>query len=248
MLTDLADLPALKAVWHSGFGDSEETMALFFENAYSPDRTRYLRIDGRIVAALYWFDCLAYGQRIAYLYAIATDAAYRGRGCCRALMEDTHRHLAALGYAGALLVPASAPLFDFYAKLGYRTCSSIGKLSCIGNGEAIDLFPVEKNEYAARRRALLPHGGVIQEGENLDYLAAQYGLYAGDGFLLAAHREGDTLYVPELLGAPTIAPAIVSALRAQMGEFRIPGDAAPFAMYLALDQTPPPTYFALAFD
>ena len=248
MITDASEIHSLMQVWRSGFGDDEEAMTFFFESAYHPSRTRYLCADGKIVASLYWFDCLAYGRRIAYLYAIATDGEYRGRGYCKELMRRTHDHLAAEGYAGALLVPAEPGLFDFYAKLGYRTCSCIKSFTCTAGDDKVCLTTVTKEEYAAKRRLLLPEGGVIQENENLDYLKMQYDLYAGNGILLAAHREGDTLSVPELLGSSALAPQIIAALGAELGHFRIPGEETPFSMYLALDDTPAPTYFGLAFD
>ena len=160
----------------------------------------------------------------------------------------THEHLAASGYAGAILVPAEPSLFDFYAKLGYRTCSYVNCFTCIGAKEKVRVSAVSKDAYAAKRRQLLPEGSVIQENENLDYLAAQYGLYKSSNALFAARREGDALYVTELLGGPALAPGLVSALGAEAGHFRTPGAETPFAMYLALDGTPPPTYFGLAFD
>lgn len=248
MITDVSTVSALMDVWQSSFGDDRETVSLFFETAYHPSRTRYLREGGEIVASLYWFDCLAHGRPIAYLYAIATDSKHRGKGYCKALMRETHEHLAASGYAGAILVPAEPSLFDFYAKLGYRTCSYVNCFTCIGAKEKVRVSAVSKDAYAAKRRQLLPEGSVIQENENLDYLAAQYGLYKSSNALFAARREGDALYVTELLGDPALAPGLVSALGAEAGHFRTPGAETPFAMYLALDGTPPPTYFGLAFD
>ena len=242
--------PALWALWQEAFGDGSDFLARFESTAFSPDRCRCVTVDGRIGAALYWFDCALNGQPIAYLYAIATATALRGRGLCRALVWDTHEHLRARGYAGTVLVPGSRALFELYEKLGYRTCSSIGELCCSASADGTVLRQIELTEYADLRRTLLPKNSVIQEQENLTFLRTQATLYTGQGFLLAARRESDTLYGMELLGDPTAAPAIVRALGCKTGRFRVPGTDRPFAMYHPLRDgaPPPPAYFGLAFD
>ena len=242
-------LPALRALWREAFGDGEEFLDRFTETAFSPDRCRCVTEEGRPVAALYWFDCAREGEQIAYLYAIATARSHRGRGLCSALMEDTHRHLCARGFAAALLVPGEPSLFTFYEKLGYRVCCSVGELACRAGEEALSLREIDTVEYARRRRELLPLGGVIQEGENLRFLSTLATLYAGDGVLLAAQREGDTLHGLELLGDPRSAPAILRELGCSHGRFRVPADERPFAMIRPLGDRPvSPTYFGLAFD
>lgn len=243
-------LPALRALWQEAFGDGEAFLDAFEQTAFHEERCRCVTVDGRTVAALYWFDC-AYGDaRVAYLYAIATVKAYRGRGLCAALMEDTHRHLNALGYEGAILVPGSKKLFAFYEKFGYRTCSHVAEVSCRPSADALSVRRIGIEEYAALRRLLLPEGGVLQENENLRFLQTQATLYAGEGFLLAARREGDTLFGAELLGDATVAPAIVRSLGCKDGRFRTPGKDIPFAMYLSLgeEKLAPPSYFGIAFD
>ena len=90
---------------------------------------------------------------------------------------------------------------------------------------------------------------MIQAGENLDFLARICRLYDGSDFLLAANVEDGVVRGLELLGNTTAAPGIVAALGAELGEFRIPGDEFPFAMYYSLTSNcPEPGYFGLAFD
>ena len=209
----------------------------------------HIRSEGDgVLAALYWFDCEVEGEPVAYLYAIATAKAHRGRGLCSALMEDTHRHLRALGYESALLVPSTDDLFAFYGKMGYRTFGGIGETRCEAAENGVTLRRVEAEEYAALRRTLLPKGGTVQEGESLRFLQGQAALYAGDGFLLAARREADTLHGIELLGDVSHASAIVNSFGCARGVFRHMGTA-PFAMALPLGtQDVTPSYFGLAFD
>ena len=120
----------LKKLWKQAFGDSDAFIDTFFELAYSPDRCQYLTETGQLVSMLYWFDCTFKGKKIAYIYAVATHEAYRGKGLCRRLMETTHQRLKTQGYAGAILVPANEALFRLYEKLGYRTCCYVNQTTC----------------------------------------------------------------------------------------------------------------------
>ena len=243
------DIPHLRQLWQEAFGDSNEFLDTFFSTGFSPERCRCMTEEGTMVAALYWFDCALAGQKLAYLYAVATAAKFRGRGLCRMLMEDTHNLLRSRGYAGAVLVPGEDNLFWMYEKLGYRSCSGVEEFSCFPSRKAVPVRQVSVHEYTTLRRQLLPERGVIQEGENLSFLHTQANLYAGEGFLLAAVTERSSLKVVEYLGEKTLAPRIVKALGKKRGRFRMPGNSRPFAMFHPLTpDAPRPKYFGLAFD
>ena len=244
------DTKALRALWKEAFGDSDDFLDLFERTAYSSDRARALFCDGELSAALYWFDCECEGEKIAYLYAIATAKSQRGRGLCRALMEDTHAHLQELGYAAAILVPSEASLFGFYEKLGYKVATNVTEFSCHAADEPIELVRIGAEEYAMLRREMLPIGGIVQEKENLTYLAAQAELYRGENFLLAARSEEQRVVGIELLGDTNAAPRIVNALGKEQGSFRTVGSNRDFSMITPLNtkKEPIPTYFGLAFD
>ncbi len=240
------DPAPLRRLWQQAFCDSDAFLDDFFAHAYSPDRCRCVFVDDRLAAMLYWFHCCCGTRRIAYLYAVATDSAFQGQGLCRALIADTHRHLQALGYDGCILVPGEPDLFAMYEKMGYRTCSSICEFSCEA-GMPIPLETIDAARYAALRAHYLPEGGVVEEGAALRLLRTYASFYAGDSFVLAAHREGSHLTVCELLGNAD-APGIVAALGCQSGTFRTPGEGRPFAMYASVTDAPPPAYFGLALD
>ena len=251
---ELSHIPMLRSLWQEAFGDNDAFLDTFFKTAFHPDRCRCINEDGQITAALYWFCCEHAGKPIAYIYAVATAKAHRGRGLCRKLLADTHLHLTRQGYEGVLLVPGSQELFDMYEKMGYQTCSTIRQFQCSINNKAtpeeLQLCTIDQYEYARLRKLLLPKGSVIQEQENLDFLETQVRFYMGHGFLLAAHGEKDTLYGVELLGDITAASAITHTLGFTHGTFRTPGNGKAFAMYHPLGDSTllPPDYFGFAFD
>ena len=245
-----SQLPALKALWQEAFGDTEAFLNVFEKTAFSANRCRCITDGDKTVAALYWFDCSYCEGRIVYLYAIATAKSHRGQGLCKALMENTHAHLKQQGYRGAILVPGSPELFSFYQKMGYRTCASVDELRCEASKGSVTIRQIDTGEYAKIRRSLLPHNGVVQENENLEFLKHLASFYVGDGFLLAARGEDDTLYGLELLGNKDTAPAILNSLGYTKGVFRTQGASLPFAMFYPLDgdTVTPPSYFGFAFD
>ena len=240
-------------LWREAFGDSGEFLEAFFDTAYSPDRCRCALENGKVTAAVYWFDCSVRGRKVAYIYALATHMEYRGRGIALRLMVEVHQVLARQGYEGVVLVPGTEHLCSFYETMGYTGCSPMIEFICTGAAEEVQLRRVTPEEYAKQRRevlSLLEPDAVIQENENMAFLATQAELYIGQNFLLAARSDGDTLVGTELLGDPQTAPGIVRALGYTKGTFRTRGQGKPFAMYLPLGGStlPAPTYFGLAFD
>lgn len=242
-------IPQLLRLWKEAFGDYDGFWELFLKNGFSPERCRCITENGQVTASLCWFDCSCEGQKQAYVYAVVTDPAHRGKGLCRALLQDVHSYLRSRGYTAALLVPAEESLRQMYRKLGYADCSTVSEVSCSAADVPVSLRTVDAEEYGRLRRELLPKGGVVQEGENLAFLAAQAQLFFGEGILLAAYADGDTLVGMELLGRREAAPEILRALGFAQGRFRMPGGDKPFAMIHSLAEGAAlPTYFGFAFD
>ena len=214
------NIPALTHLWADSFGDPESFIAKFFRTGYAPERSLLAEENGQLLAALYWFDCLWEGKKVAYLYAIATDSAFRGKGICTALMQHAHQHLQTCGYAGALLVPADEALERFYSKMGYRQLplSQVPQLQTPTASEKIT-----PAEYLHLREQFLPKGGVQHTAAAMEYLSTFACFYRND----AGISCGDPTYPLEYLPG-------------------YPGDP---AMYLPLNGDPElPAYFALCLS
>ena len=241
-------IPGLRELWKKSFGDTDEFLDLFFSTAYAPDRCRCIADGDAVQSVLYWFDCFLEGQKMAYIYAVATDPDFRGRGLCRALMEDTMEVLRERGYSAAALLPQEEWLINMYAGMGFTPCTTVTE-KLYTAGEEIPARRIDAQEYAHLRRGLLPAGGVIQEGENLAFLAGMAKLYAGEHFLAAVMETEGELWCPEFLGDPAAFPGLVKTLGFPEGRCRMPGGDRPFAMFRPLSKdAAKPLYFGLVFD
>lgn len=244
----MADIPALWQLWQQAFGDTDAFLEGFFRTGFSPVRCRCIKQGGQLAAALYWFDCGWQGKKIAYLYAVATEQAFQRKGLCRALMDDTHRHLKGLGYAGAALVPGNKGLFALYEKLGYAPFCPMQTCTIAPGDNPADIRPVSADTYRLLRQQMLPANSVAQEKEALDFAATFCEFYAGESMLMCLSREDDTLYFQEYLGDPALLGGIVKMLGTQKGIVYLPGGN-PIAMYHSLTPNKElPAYFGIPLN
>ena len=232
------DIPALRRLWKESFGDDDLFLDGFFRTAFSPHRCRCVYMDNYLAAALYWFDCSWEGRKIAYIYAVATDKAYRGRNLCRSLMEQTHKELLAGGYAGTALVPGNAGLFELYGKLGYRPFCRLQQQEIAAGEKAAAPKKLTAEGFGEKRKALLPQGAVLQEGVTLSYLACFAEFFEAEGCVMCLSREEGTAYFQEFLGNPQHIPGILAALGMQKGVVRLPGGDCSAMYYSPEKETP----------
>lgn len=242
-------LPRLREIWKEGFGDSEDFLDLFFRWGFSPERCLCALVEDRPVSAIYWFDGTVRDARVAYLYALATDKVFQGRGIGRQLLRRVEETLRAQGYQAALLVPGSHSLGTWYQSQGYEYWGGVREFTLEEPGEPVFLELLTAAEYAAARKTLLPEGSVVQDLPALEFLAAQAGLYRGADFLAAALVDDrGELFVPELLGNAQAAPGILGALGCRKGTFRTPGGKQPAVMAKPLIQPGMERLSYFAFD
>ena len=238
----------LLTLWKQAFPGDDGFWERFFACAYDSTHCLTLEAEGQLRAALYWFDCDC-GGPWAYIFAVATHPAHRGRGLCRRLMEKTHTHLKALGYHGALLVPAEEGLRRMYGKMGYREGTKLDVFSAEASETAIPLRCLTPESYRLARREFLPAASVLQQRETYTLLARTgIRFYAGEGFLMAGEFSPEA-HILEYLGDKSQASHALAALGCARGSFRSPVGQTPFAMVHPFrEDVPLPEYFAFAFD
>lgn len=196
-----ADIPQITALWSAVFGDSEAVVQRFF--AAFPNCLSYVAEEaGQIVAMVHALpQTLSPDLPAAYVYAVATLPAHRGRGLCRRLMDFGEQDLYRRGFACCVLVPAEAPLFRFYEKQGYETAFFRRRTAFSGG------FPISTAQYAQLREQLLTVPHMVYDRSTLEYAAESYGLtfYQTATGIAAAAPDYTAEVLPEDLGGEAFA-------------------------------------------
>ena len=112
------------SLWSSVFGDSDEDVIFFIENAKNADCLAYYEGE-KLVSMLYLVDCCIGGEKGKYIYAACTDKHYEGRGYMTALLQYSKN----CGYNCLCLIPASDSLVEYYGKRGFQKSTEIENLS-----------------------------------------------------------------------------------------------------------------------
>ena len=119
------DHPQLKALWQVCFGDSDTAINFYFANRHQNQNMLIYETNGKIAGMLTMLPVqLAWGSVIQngrYIYAVATAPLFRGQGISSQLLLKCHTFMLENGETAAVLAPASASLFAFYEKRGYKT-------------------------------------------------------------------------------------------------------------------------------
>ncbi len=139
-----ADHPRLKALWAEVFGDAPADVEAFFTLRHKDESMLVDERNGTVAGML---TMLAFTLRTGggeqlparYVYAVATTPEARGQGIATGLMEAAHAHMARLGVAASVLVPANGGLFAFYEKRGYETAFALDEITL--PADALPPFP-----------------------------------------------------------------------------------------------------------
>lgn len=114
------DIQELKKLWKDCFGDEDSYINNFFASMYNGEHVLLAEKDGMLMGASFFLPAKLYQngiwQDIRYVYALATDRHYRGRGVARTLL-----HYANEWYGAPLVAePADKELADgFYEPLSF---------------------------------------------------------------------------------------------------------------------------------
>lgn len=260
-----ADLPQLTALWQTAFGDEISVIQAFWKQCFGKIRVFCLSEEKKLCAMacalpLSYVDEDGEVHSCAYLYAVATEPAFRGQGCCRALLAQAERSLQRDGLKLCCLVPGEASLFAFYQKLGYTIAFTCHRQSIPAKkAEGIRLRRIDASAYENLRQMQL-YGQFISYPEFLLELQQQAGLASGAGLyriesnelvcVAACEKQGERLLIREMLPADeSLAAHLAHSLGCKEVMLQSPGDALPYGMAKALSDIPLPqnSYLGLAF-
>lgn len=225
------------SLWQRVFGDAPEMIGAFFDHAPF-ERTCFAALSGETLAGmLFSLPAVFYlnntAQESRYLYAVATDPAFRGRGVMTALESYACDTARAEGARFAALVPAERSLFSMYRKLGYRTFFFHGRTQIPRMlGAEASFSPCGLNDFLAFRRGLLAlHSAAFELYPAMcvfryeDFLRTGGKIVlaetsCGSGYL-AFEKEKDTLFIWETSLSGKALALAAGALCREKGALRI---------------------------
>ncbi len=118
-----ADVPQIKNLMNSVFGDEEPFLNRFF-NLFYQDNVLIVEANNCIVSMAFLLpnNIMIQGQLlpITYLYACATHAEYRGKGLMSRIIEKAYEDVCKRGEVGLILLPANESLYHYYENLGFK--------------------------------------------------------------------------------------------------------------------------------
>lgn len=275
------DRPACKALWKAAFGDDDAYIDNFYTHYGHPAQMFTLRNDGELCSMMALFPLeLRWPDggltKAAYLYALATDPAFRGQGYAAFLLRYADAYLEGQAVPFLSTVPAKPELEGFFAAAGdFQPCHPMdeAELAAPAPGPA-PARPVTGEEYRRLREQLLEGTAhAVYDAAYLNYQAAVSALAGGGLYQMetpggpacaVAEREGGLLDVRELLAPTGEQAAALAALTARFpeaercrvrcpaGRGELPGTVRRlFGMGKRVPPTPKAlgeSYFGLAFD
>ena len=114
-----ATMQDIKQLWIKVFGDSEEFVEQFLTTCYDSENIFTHCEQGRVVSMVHLLPFrTAEGERVDYLYGIATDPEWRGRGFASELILRALRK-AEYESRAVVLIPSSEEVKPFYEMFGF---------------------------------------------------------------------------------------------------------------------------------
>lgn len=130
-MDNLLERNKVAGLWKLAFGDPDDFIGRFLQVAFREHFIYTEMVNDALASFLHLIPLtLSAGSKSYkgfYLFAVATDPAFRGQGHSRRLLRDSLAHTDA---DFVVTVPASSSLFDFYAGQGFtsvvcRTCNAV---------------------------------------------------------------------------------------------------------------------------
>ncbi len=270
---EIKDIPSLKKIWVTIFGDGGDFLSIFFDELF-PAATTFVAVDDdKIIGSAYVLEIssLKNGAEqlpCPYIYAVGVLPEFRGSGIGKQLVLAS-RDYCNEKYGISCLVPADKALHSYYTEnAGYISAFELSEYDIELEGTInADISQISAADYGELREKLLsdiPHLCFDEHGTR--FLESLCELFGGELYLLKFNNEfavascedcENGLYIKELLCSDdkhrAFASALLWKLEYKAGHYRTiadkkhPESISAFGM-LSKSITDEPLYFGPAFD
>lgn len=111
---------SIKELWKEAFGDSNEFIEHFMEHYYTPDRALLIKENGKLLSMLHILPFVMNGEKVGYIYGVATAYEERGKGHASKLIRKAMELARKKGYHALATIPADEDLRQYYEKFGFK--------------------------------------------------------------------------------------------------------------------------------
>ena len=207
---DEKDRLAVISIWQEAFGDDIEEISIFLK--FLKNDILVFEKDGKAVSMLALLPVCIGADKGRYIYAVATDKAYRKRGYAGALIEYAKHLMLQNSEKFLVLLPQEETFYDFYRKYGFCElyCSKkINKKIDLSEIETAEVQIISAKEYLSFRKSFFSGERFVKWGiKALEFMQRAYNgnflvIRKGDSPCGAAfcYLLKDGLAVPELLSS-----------------------------------------------
>lgn len=117
------DTAKIIRLWQQAFLDDENYISHFLDYAFAKAQILLIKNDDKIISMLTLITATIKSDNenfsAYYIYAVATDENYRGKGYCRKLLSYAEDIAKQQNISALFLIPETDDLIDFYKKLGF---------------------------------------------------------------------------------------------------------------------------------
>jgi len=192
-VAEKSDAAQLTGLFSAVFGDPEPVAANIFEKFAGYENVFLAEEEGQVIASLCAVPVTLQGRKGAYYYGVCTRPEQRGKGAMTELMDYARSQLLLRGWSFAVLIPASASLFDFYAQRGFQKAFGLREFTrpILRNLWAqADFDSVTAKGLEALRRRFAPDAVFLN---NAGYILVLTDLYTLGGTIVSS-EDGYGIY------------------------------------------------------
>ncbi len=195
------DIPALKQMWKSVFGDTDEYIELFFSRVFTFENSLVIK-DNKVISMVFFPEYRAkicgIERTVGYICGAATLPEYRKKGLMGKLLFEAHNIMMQKGYSASVLIPASESLFDYYAGFGYEKRLSFRKVENAffekGNKKLISETDSTDEVFNIYSRSVSGFSNIVlQSRKTLDTVMKEYEgtvyIYSDSCVIFAKNKE-----------------------------------------------------------
>ncbi len=196
---ELSQREEIALLWKDCFGEHREAIDYFLANVFSPEHCLVQVVKERVVAMVHMLpaDIISEAGTVQahYIYAAATDSAFRSQGLMGQLLNEAFSYGESRGDVCSFLLPSEPSLYDYYARYGYTPYFRT-RFAEISTAELASLPILEGEQVTASRGEKLgiqsgvsllrndqlsgERGSILWPHKYLDYAMQVNSIYGGE--------------------------------------------------------------------